>query len=183
MTEPWCEELERISASVDRAEEALRELYDWASRGVGKDVWPRELEASVAAPLKRLTTEIEQIRQAERAAFDRYAAMPASKWYRGHSLTHEEYHLFVAHTGPFATAKSLGLFELDDYDVFRLMCYEDEDSYCYINPFEQARDHTPGKVGRRIGRPPEELNVTALRPEQHEFFARYLPEVYARFRA
>ena len=81
------------------------------------------------------------------------------------------------------TAKQLGLLEMDDYETFCLMCYEDDDWRGYINPFEAPRDTSSGRGGRRIGRPQEELKATALRAEQHEFFAKYLPAVYAQFRA
>lgn len=59
-----------------------------------------------------------------------------------------------------------------------MLCYEDGDRRAYINPWETPR--APGVVRMRFGIPPEEARLESLRPEQREFFQKYLPEVYAR---
>ena len=183
MTEPWCEELRRISASVENAEASLRALHEWLwHTAVAADALPRQLPQDAAALLHILQVELSRIREAERHAFERYAAGPAAKWAQGKMLTREEYYVVAAAAAPFVTAKQLGLSDVDDYDLFCLLCYEDDERLAYINPFEKPRDRRSGRVGMRIGRPPEELTATALRPEQHEFFAEHLPDVYARFR-
>ena len=183
MNNPWFEELRRIEASVQNAERALRALCDSLGAGVLHDISPRASPKGAATAIERLVAELAAIRDAQRQALERYCLEPAEKWYRGQLLTREEYYLFAASVECFMTAKQLGLSQMDDYDVFCLMCYEDDDCRCYINPFEWPRDSSSGKVGLRIGRPPEELRADALRSEQREFFARYLPEVYPRFRS
>jgi len=80
------------------------------------------------------------------------------------------------------TAKGLGLGQVDDYEVHRNLCYQDDEKYCYINSAAKPQDPDTKEAPWRIGLPPEELDVKDLRAEQRRFFERYLPDVLQRFK-
>jgi hypothetical protein len=184
MIDVFFEKLRAIAASVEDAQRSLAVLDKWLWETiVARDVWPQELPAGAAAPLQQLESELAKIQEAQREAFEYYFAGLVQRWFKAKPLTREEYHLVAACVGSFMTAKQLGLSEIDDYDVYSLLCYEDDTCWCYIDPFARPRDPSSGTVGLRVGRPPEELKASALRPEQREFFARYFPEALARFQA
>jgi hypothetical protein len=83
------------------------------------------------------------------------------------------------------TAREFGLSRVSDFEVFSMMCYEDERSWTHINPGLCAPPSwKPGgvrQVPTEFGRAPEECSLSRLRPEQLAFFERYLPHVLARF--
>ncbi len=64
----------------------------------------------------------------------------------------------------------MGLAKVTDYELFRNLCYEDDQRWCYIN------------VGQGIGVAPEELRLMNLGAEQRAFFETHMPDVLVRFR-
>lgn len=175
----WCDELVAVRTQAEEAEAAAARLRDWLWRNVvAHDVLPRALPEEVQACLQTLSDKLSAVKVAQQEAFERYLDGPAQKFFAGRRLSREEYYLVAAMAGPWATASQLGLLPFDDYALFELMYYEDDERRCYINPDLKFK---PGRAGG-FGKPPELLKAVALRPEQHEFFAEFMPEVYRRFR-
>ena len=181
MSEPpkWADELRRIHALAESAEQTLALLTRWILEHTpASEGGTRALEPDVEALLETLQTQLQEVRAAETDAFDRYSAAPVAKFLHGQPLTPEEYYLVAAmRGGPWGTAFQLGLSPAEDYDVFQHLWYADEEGQSYINP--ELPPPVPGRV-RGFGVPPERLRRSALRPEQREFFRRHLPEVFGR---
>ncbi len=177
----WMGEIERIRRASRTAQKMTDELFQWLWRNVSAgDVVPREVPSDAAELIGALRTEIDAVERAVAAALDRYQDRPLDLFLKGFLLTREQYHLLAAMRLPLSSAKLAGLSMLDDYDVFCMFHYEDDNRRAYINPDEAPRQ--PGRIKIRFGVPPEELDVNALRPEQLAFFEEYLPDVLARFR-
>jgi hypothetical protein len=98
---------------------------------------------------------------------------------KGYKLTDEEFYLIAAMGAISGLGKGLGISPMTDAEAFAMMYYEDDSKRGYINPEEGPR--VLGRVRLRFGIPPEEIRRSSLRPEQREFFARYVPSYYARF--
>jgi hypothetical protein len=165
-------------------------IREWVCRNiVADDVVPREVPEPLASHLKALAQELDRARGAAAQAFDRYSDGPLEKMLHGWLLSREEYYLCRAMGMDFGTARELGLSEFEDYDVYRMLRYEDDKRLTYINVHEvqeTLQKETPPegvteKIHLRFGSPPEECKRRYLRPEQQEFFLNYLPRVYARF--
>ena len=137
---------------------------------------------------------VDAIAAMAREAHLRYAVGPASAFNSGQQLSREEYLIVQAIAGESAKGtpsnKSVGLSEWDDYEVYSMFLYEDDERYCYINPSldplpppSQSMDDYlgAGRLTWRFGAAPENLCLDALRPERHRFFRKHLPEVYRRF--
>jgi hypothetical protein len=105
------------------------------------------------------------------------------KFIKGMPLTREEYYLCRAMGVDFGTARELGLSCIDDYEVYGMLCYEDDKWIGYINVHLTSRDREAERQALRLGRSPEECRRRFLRPEQDAFFREHLPGVYARFAA
>ncbi|HXB67508.1 MAG TPA: hypothetical protein VNY05_04655 [Candidatus Acidoferrales bacterium] len=148
---------------------------------VADDVFPRSLPVEVESLFSSLHQEIEAIERASSKALDRCRDLPVHLALKGRMLSREQYHLLAATGFAITSAESIGLSEVDDYEIFALFCYEDDERFCYINPLEKPR--SPGEgIKIRFGVPPEELSVGNLRPEQVSFFEKRLPHILARFR-
>jgi len=125
---------------------------------------------------------LDAVRAAAADAFEKYSAAPSARLLSGYPLSREEYYSVAAVAGPVMTQARLGLSDLEDYQVFCFMCYEDADWRGYINPALEPRDPQSRLIGARFGRPPEECYENALRADQREFFQERLPAVYKRFK-
>ena len=87
------------------------------------------------------------------------------------------------------TNKSAGLSEYDDYEIFQQFWYEDESKCGYIAP-DQKPLPSPVTIGDTTTihvRPgpslaPEDIIWERLKPEQREFFERYIPDVAGRIK-
>ncbi|HEX5436477.1 MAG TPA: hypothetical protein VFW98_04930 [Gemmatimonadaceae bacterium] len=180
----WAYPFHQIAAAADQGMNALQQVTTWLSRNVvADDVLPREDPPRELAPaIESLRAALENIRRARSDAFERFVTGPLERFVRGFELTAEQYYLLGAMGAIRGTAKDLGLSPVDDFEAFALLHYEDNDWEGYINPSLQPRVPGSDKAGLRFGRSPEELPRARLRPEQSEFFRRYLPEVFARFR-
>lgn len=180
----WGAELKWCIDSLEHAGKVVRQLQGRLRADLGDAGAPkRELIQSVWSHVAQLNELIKTAREAAEDARDRYALSPTARYLRGDLLSREEYSLLVAmDVGP-PTAKDLGLGGFDDYDVFRLLHYDDRasDVTCYINPDLRPRGGGERKLAIFCGRAPEELRLDALRDDQREFFEKYLPEVHARF--
>jgi len=129
--------------------------------------------------VERLTQGLAGIGSAANEAFEHILRWPAVKFKRGQKLTRTEYyHLVAAGVFEQGGAKVLGLSPYDDYEAFSFLFYEDEKRIAYINPGQPH--HSERRA--RLGIPPEEARLDALRPEQREFFKKHLPETYERFK-
>jgi hypothetical protein len=173
-TKSWCEEISSILDAVERAERALRGRL---SRAVPED--DRSL-------LRALHADLAECRQSAEQAMDRYSMEPFNTYLEGRPLSREQYYVCRARGLDLGTAREVGLVDVDDYDVYRMLCYEDEKSWTYINihlaPREPIRPGQVTRIGMRFGSAPEECRRRFLRPEQHDFFRDRLPDVYERFR-
>lgn len=103
------------------------------------------------------------------------------------SMTKQEYYFLCAAGAKLFSTDQLGISPVSDYQAFLNCCYEDDEKVCYINPAKKPpvedEDKKTGSFTIRvgIGYPPEELHLKYLRPEQKEFFAKFLPDVLERF--
>jgi hypothetical protein len=179
----WAEPFRQIGESARRAEQALTSLSEHISRGqVADNASPRvEPSKLVATALADLGEALSTIQRAQVTAWNRFTASPLESLVRGTPLSPEQYYLLSAMGVVRATAKHLGLSEWDDHEAFTMLHYEDDGWSGYINPAEQPRDVSSNRAGLQFGRPPEELPVRGLRPEQRRFFEQHLPTVLARF--
>jgi hypothetical protein len=175
-------EVREILAAINRAHQAADDLSRWTwDNVVGHDVVPRQLPQPVDSHLNTLQREIHEIRQLADHAFDRYSSGPSGRALAGMPLTQEEYYLCRAKGADFGTAREIGLIGFDDYECYRMLCYEDDAWRGYINVNLEPRDPESRRVGMRFGRSPEECKRRFLSPEQDAFFREHLPEVYKRF--
>ena len=185
MTKPeeWSQPFERIRAETECARQSLRALTDWLyEHVVGHDVLPRQLPDEVAPLLERLDEALHSIGEDQRQLWDRCCSGPAQKFALGRRLNMEEYHLLRAWRVAPLTVETLGLSPVDDFGLWTLLYYEDDERYGYINPGARPRATGARRVAKQLGIQPEEIRRSALNPEQQEFFERNLPEVYARFK-
>jgi hypothetical protein len=181
-TSDWVGEFSVIRAAAQNARNSVAALEWWLwDNVVGSDVLPREMPEPVRRSLQQLHLNIEQIYQLSADADEHLRLVPIHKLIRGLPLTREQYYRLATMGILEGTAKALGIDDVDDYDAFQMLCYEDERLYTYINPDAPLRQQRDTRAGVRFGRPPEELRLGALRPEQHDFFAKYLPDILARF--
>ncbi len=178
----WAKEIRDIDSAIDQADQALRDVTDWIwAHVVASDVWPRTLPESVASHLDTLHGQLNQIRRAADKAFSRLSSEPSSKAIAGLPLTREEYYLCRAMGADFGTAKEVGLIGFDDYEIYQMLCYEEDSRRCYIDVHLAPRDPQSTRPAVRGQRSPEECRRRCLRPEQHGFFREHLPGVYERF--
>jgi len=180
------QEIQSIGESVNKAHNAMGEITQWLYRNVvGNDVLPREMPEPLNANLAALAEELDAVRRAAENASSYFAPGPLALLH-GLPLSRAEYFIYQARGMEFGTAREVGLSRFDDYYVYQMLCYQDEESRGYINvnltPID-PNSSTDGVrvVGMRFGRAPEECRRRHLRPEQEHFFRQYLPTVYVRF--
>ena len=179
---PWADQLRDLIGAADRASGAVRDVEAWAwEHVVASDVLPRQLPEPLGAHLTALERDLNAIRELARALFGRLCSDPSGKLLAGRMLSREEYYLCRAMGVDLGGAQELGLTELADYEVYRMLCYEDDQRFCYINVHRALDDPQPQRVAARFGRSPENCRRRYLRPEQLAFFRDRLPEVYSRF--
>jgi len=181
----WREKLKEIISSSDRGLEALRDLANWLSDNVvANDVIPREMPEPVRKLLHTLGQGLDKSLSNARVIDESVAMGPAVKLTWGHLLTREEYYLLLARLsvdgGALTTGKDLGLSSFNDFEIFSLLHYDNDQKQGYV-------DFGPPRATRKkgtafFGTPPEEIPLGCLRPEQKEFFQRNLPEIFARFK-
>lgn len=178
----WVAEIRNILSTIDRADQALQNVTQWAwDNVVGRDVVPRALPEPVKSYLDALQGQLHEVRRAADQAFSRLSSEPSGKALAGLPLTREEYYLCCAMGIDLGTAREVGLVGFDDYEVHQMLCYEDDEWRGYINVHLAPRGPEPTRVAARFGRCPEECRRRFLRPEQHSFFREHLPVVYRRF--
>jgi hypothetical protein len=142
----------------------------------------RAREAIQRQDLLRADDELRVIERHVEQALARYQAEPVTKLAKGLPLEREEFHIVMA-AGLFdqGFTKALGLSPVDDYEAFSFLHYETDTGQGYINPLTEQDPPFPTTV-ERFGRPPEEIDILHLSPEQAEFFRRYVPDIFTRFR-
>ena len=127
---------------------------------------------------------INKIRNNARDIDESVALSPTMKLLWGHLLTREEFYLLSARLSvdgeALPTAKDIGLSSFDDFEIFCLLHYNNDQKQGYV-------DVGPPLATRKndatvfFGKPPESVPLRCLRPEQKQFFERYLPEIFRRF--
>lgn len=139
----WVTEVRDILSAIDQADRALRDVTHWIwANVVADDVWPRTLPESVASHLDMLRGQLDQIRRAADEAFSRLSSEPSRKALLGLPMTREEYYLCRAIGVDFGTAQEVGLVGFNDYEIYQMLCYEDDSRRCYINIHLAPRDPT-----------------------------------------
>lgn len=109
----------------------------------------------------------------------RQCSDPIERFLSGHRCSGEEIRALRAMGVEAYNAHAVGLCAFTDEELFGLFHCDTETRRYYINPDLGPRD--PDRAGLRHGLAPEEIPVCDLRPEQREFFAQHLPDVFARF--
>jgi hypothetical protein len=182
MEAPWADQLRDLIGAADRASAAVRDIRAWAWENVvASDVIPRETPEPLQSYLTTLERDLGGMGETARRLFGRLSSEPSGKLLAGRPLSREEYYLVRALGTDFGGAQELGLSDLADYEVYRMLCYEDDQQWSYINVHLSPREPQAQRIAARLGRPPEECRRRHLRPEQVIFFRDRLPEIYKRF--
>jgi hypothetical protein len=174
-----------VIALLEAALETVHMLQPAVSETMASDVFPQESPEPGTSLLRTLYHEVDQARTLARHLSERLIFRPADRFVRGQLLSVEEFH--ASHSAGVNISPNragLGLpapAHVTDYELYRLLHYEDDHWIGMINPALAPRDLSSGFIGMRVGRPPEELLRAGLRPEQEAFFAEHMPEVLARF--
>lgn len=159
----WHREFDRIDKSVTKALSLVEELCKKPAEG--------------SETLPALDHELRSIKQEVGNLRWYFCGNPSHKWLAGQELTREEFYLLAAQ-GIIRIPSESGLKEA--YKEFVYYLYEDDQRICYINPSEQPVP--PWEVRLQIGIVPEEVRESFLRPAQLDFFKKYRPKLFSRFR-
>ncbi len=182
-TKGWSEDIKTNLRELEEALQTLVLLRDWLMKNlVANDVSPKRLPEEVFEYIQKLGKALGDINDREVSLFSQLSSDPLVKYLSALKLTKEEFYLIKAMDMeiPLMGAKDFHLSDWDDFEFFNYFRYEDEQRTSYINPTLTQTDKM--KVEIKFGEPPEELELSALRPEQNMFFQKYLPEVYGRFK-
>lgn len=178
----WTDQLRDLIGAADRAADAARDIKAWASQeAMGSDKLPLEMPETLSSRLTAIERDLGEIGELAGALFARLSVDPSGKLLAGRPLSREQYYLVRALGVDFGGAQEVGLTDLSDYEVYRMLCYEDDQRFSYINVHRSPRDPPSKRVGARFGMSPEECRRRYLRPEQVTFFRDRCPEIYQRF--
>ncbi|TAK25713.1 MAG: hypothetical protein EPO40_21945 [Myxococcaceae bacterium] len=127
---------------------------------------------------QELLTRIDEVAEVIGGVKDALHTGPREKFRQGARLTEEEFYLCRLAGVGFPWAERLGLGAAHDAEAFDHHFYEDDSVSGYINPAKA------GDTGRQsmLGLAPEDVRMDALRPTQRDFWERYAPDIFARFR-
>lgn len=150
--------------------EELRRLLLSRSTSLADGVAPTEVRERLDALQRALETS--------RVAL---SSGPREKFMRGARLTAEEFYLSRLAGIAFPWAQSFGVGAAHDAEAFDHHFYEDDERVGYINPARSTKTDA-SESHSLLGIAPENVRVDALRPAQREFWERYSPTVFARFR-
>jgi hypothetical protein len=180
-TKSWSES---IKSNLDELEEVKRNfdlLKTWMMNNLSaKDELPAMLPEQASEFIDKIRKSLAIIQKSENELFNRFSSEPVGKYALGAKLSREEFYFLKAMDVSLINAKDLNLGNWDDFDFFNLLTYKDDQRCGYINP-TLLKDEIR-KVEIKFGISPENIKLSALRPEQHDFFSKYLPAVYARFK-
>ena len=174
-------ELSNVKALVDDALNSVRMLHPAITESMASDVLPAQLPEPANSLYQTLYHELDEARAALTELEERLA-LPRWKFLSGRLLLKEEYYALCADDLGWPDRGSLGLAGvsgLTDFELYTFFHYEDDQWMGLINPSESPR--RKGRIGLRLGRPPEEIPLTGLRLDQRDFFAEFLPAVFTRF--
>ena len=176
-TSPWAEYFTSASADLENAIAAAKAVEDWIRNYlVGVHRAPRESPPNVQEQLMTLHRSLDAARATVAELSERIRFIPVNKRVLGRRLSREEYFVLLAQGVALGSHKDLGLSKLDDYEVFDMFFYEDDERLGYINPSPPGTATLPNDVH------PEEISFDRLRPEQRVFFDKHLPAVGKRFK-
>jgi hypothetical protein len=165
----WVREVLIVLSRVDEALKMLDDLEEALGRS-GSAKHER---------LNKLRHVLLEVKDLSNTAYDRYVRSPVRKFASGQRLTRQEHGALIASLGPIYTGAQLGINKWDDFHIFSLFAFQDENGPGYIDPREmQVEKHR----FLRCYFAPEEVNISVLTDDQQLFFSEYLPEVYRRFR-
>jgi hypothetical protein len=183
----WNEQVRALVDIAQAAKESLRLLGPMVESEVAADVLPREEPEPASSLYRTLMHELNELEQLGREIFERLSAQPAARLLGGYRLSAEQFYALRCSGIELPRAVDFGLACWDEYELYLLMHYEDDLRVGWINPTipqknsalaETARETT---VTRRFGIAPEAVRVSALRPEQIDFFKSHMPDTFARF--
>jgi len=181
---PWDDQIKSTTEIVQKSRgdisKILKEL-----KGYSPDTYQfEELAGRITESLHQLDKNLLSLENISKDLFNRLSSDPVGKYMMGKSLTQEEYYILKAINIPIWDASVISDIGLNDYEVFQMFCYEDEERSCYINPGIKPSTHSPATgeiLELEIGCAPEDLDINSLRLEQREFFKTYFPFVYKQF--
>ena len=164
------EHLARISGTAESVARMLKQLQE-------DEISMTDFRES----LPTLIHDVERLHKVARAVNERMVHRPALKVWRGKPLTEQEYYFMRAAGVLMNSAHQLGLSPVDEYELHRHFCYEDDQKFCYVHPGPKPKKSRGRRIQLKVGCVPEQLSAQHLRPEQKAFFEEYLPELLARF--
>jgi hypothetical protein len=193
----WVREVLVVLSRVDEALKMLDDLEEALGRS-GSAKHER---------LNKLRHVLLEVKDLSNTAYDRYVRSPVRKFASGQRLTRQEHGALIASLGPIYTGAQLGINKWDDFHIFSLFAFQDENGPGYIDPREMEVENGPSYIHpremevengpgyidpreRQVEKhrflrcyfAPEEVNISVLTDDQQIFFSEYLPEVYRRFR-
>jgi hypothetical protein len=174
----WFVELRQAAQAAEEATEATTVITNWLwSHVAGADVFPPNLPEELRSSLDALGTALRELTDGIGEGLDRVLWRPFGKLLNGRLLSREEYYLIRAMGVDFGVVVS----ESDDYEQFRMLHVQTKEESFYINFGGAPRDPSSHRVAARFGKPPEEVDVSDLRPAQRRFFQKHRSDHYARF--
>jgi hypothetical protein len=162
----WGPDFAKLRSHLDQARDALNRI--------AASVHAQNETANVTPGIATLAEEISSAKSLANQLSERLHGGPLGLLLHGGVLSREEYYLLVA-----LGVLSGGSYTGDPYADFQMLHYEDDERRSYITLDERPSVGTIIKV--HVGMWPEEISWDRLRPEQQNYFERYLPEVAARF--
>ena len=173
----WPQQVQSHRESCRMAERELARLDE--ALDTGADVQPL---------VSQLQEMMQEIRQTADHLCETLVVGPAKKVFSIDriNLSSEQYHLLQAAGAAFPTVKSWGICDVDDFELYAMCVYEDDEKVCFMAPDETPEVDTfdektgRGRIRLRMACSPEELKLKHLRPEQRAFFEKYRPDVIQR---
>jgi hypothetical protein len=170
--EKWSDLITEARNGIGGIKTALNEFQE--SLG---DKDPSEPEAKLIKDMEEALSSLDKMSEFVKATYLCYIS--------GYMPSKEQYFLFHSIAGEeWVNAKPHS-----EYELFCLFSYKDDEKMCFINPTltPEVDESTPREnenfaIPVNVGVSPEELSVNGLRPEQKEFFQKYDPDTYIRFK-
>ncbi|MEI6269659.1 MAG: hypothetical protein WCP01_12325 [Methylococcaceae bacterium] len=184
----WFGEFHQIQEGIAKTRSTVEGLSKWVwDNVVAKDVIPPQMPSEVSEAIATLDQQLSVIAQTSDNLRWYFCRNAIDKYLGGQQLAREEFYLLAAQ-GIMIIPSESGFQEA--YEEFSHFLYEDNEQRGYISPSEQP-DPPPvpteiggwtQRVGLRIGIVPEVVRTSFLRPDQKDFFKKFRPNLFSRFR-
>jgi hypothetical protein len=184
----WRPEFNKIEQNISDTQNIITALSKWIwNNVVAEDVIPPQMPSEVSEILTALDQKLREIDETNSYLRWYFCGKPIEKMTSGQQLSREEYYLLAAY-GVFIIPTETC--SKGAYEEFKHHFYEDNKQRGYINPSEKPDPPpVPTKNGGWIhevhfqfGIVPEEVRTSFLREEQKDFFRKFKPELFSRFR-